>query len=51
MNSNNGFYDLANRKPKFGRRPTITDGRNRINTGDSVPRDDSTGISTATVKL
>ena len=44
VRTKNGFYDLANRKAQFGRRPIITDGSQRI-TGDSVVMDDSTGIS------
>jgi lipopolysaccharide export system protein LptA len=41
-----GYYDMRNRKAEFGSRPTIQDGKTRI-IADRVAFDDSTGMSQA----
>ena len=46
VRTRDGFYDLANKKAQFGKRPIMTEGSQRL-TGDSVRMDDSTGIATA----
>lgn len=46
VRTRSGFYDLANRRAEFGKRPIMTEGSQRL-TGDSVRMDDSTGMATA----
>ncbi|HLK30057.1 MAG TPA: OstA-like protein [Puia sp.] len=47
IDTKEGIYDLKNHKARFGKRPTIRQGTQRI-TGDNVQFDDVSGISLAT---
>ncbi|GGA96439.1 OstA-like protein [Puia dinghuensis] len=46
VRTRDGYYDLANKKAQFGKRPIMTEGSQKL-TGDSVRMDDSTGLATA----
>ncbi len=46
IDTKDGYYDLANHRAQFGKRPTITDGSQKV-IGDEVHFDDSTGLSRA----